>query len=180
MNITVAVGLITAGSTLAGGLIASITSLKIQGKQLREQNVLLKAERQERQNAERRSIRRDAYTGFLNQLDKVDYLIDIGWPGSMSVKYELVKSEGDISDISNALTALENLANIISLEGPEAAELAAQNAATTFTHSFVALVVEREKAKEGIALDKDKLGQSTTARRDAKEAFIEAARKALE
>lgn len=43
VNITVAVGLITAGSTLAGGLIASITSLKIQGKQLREQNVLLKA-----------------------------------------------------------------------------------------------------------------------------------------
>ena len=42
MNITVAVGLITAGSTLAGGLIASITGLKIQGKQLREKNVLLK------------------------------------------------------------------------------------------------------------------------------------------
>jgi hypothetical protein len=185
MNITIAVGLITAGSTLAGGLIASVTSLKVQGKQLREQNVLLKAERQERQDAERRSIRRDAYTGFLNQLDKVDYLIDVWWPGTASFKYELVKSEGDISDITSALMALENLANIVSLEGPKGPELAAKTAAMIFSRSFVTLVVEREKAKEGTstityALDKDKLDKSTRARREAKEAFIEAASKALE
>jgi LPS O-antigen subunit length determinant protein (WzzB/FepE family) len=139
MNITVAVGLITAGSTLAGGLIASVTSLKIQAKQLREQNVLLKAERQERQNSERRSIRRDAYTEFLNQMDKTDDLIDIWWPDAASFKYEFVKSEGDITDVTKAMTALDNLANIVSLEGPEGPELAAKNAMEAFKRSFLYL-----------------------------------------
>jgi hypothetical protein len=181
MNITVAVGLITAGSTLAGGLIASITSLKIQGKQLREQNVLLKAERQERQNAERRSIRRDAYTGFLNQLDKVDELIDVWWPGTTLFKSALIKSEGDISDLNKAFVALENLMNIVSLEGPEAPELAATNAAMTYKNCLVDLIVEREKARSGnVALDEDKRNQCSTARDRAKDAFIEAASKALE
>lgn len=181
MNITVAVGLITAGSTLAGGLIASITSLKTQGKQLREQNVLLKAEREERQNAERRRIRREAYTGFLNQLDKVDELVDIWWPETTSTKSEFIKSEGNISDVTKAMVALENLMNIVSLEGPEAAKLAATDAAMTFKDSFSGLLTEALKAKEGnVALDADKSDQCNTARMEAKAAFIEAARKALE
>lgn len=180
MNITVAVGLIAAGSTLAGGLIASVTSLKVQGKQLREQNVLLKAERQERQNAERRSIRRDAYTAFLNQLDKVDELMDVWWPGSTLVEEDLIKRKGDISDVANALVILENLANIVSLEGPEAAELAAKNATTTFKDALIDLAVERIHEGGGVEIDKGKQDQSNTVRMEAKAAFIEAARKGLE
>lgn len=181
MNITVAVGLITAGSTLAGGLIASITSLKSQGKQLREQNAQLKAERLERHDAERRSIRRKAYMEFLNQLDKMDNLIDIWWPETTLIKYDIVKAEGNISDVTMAFGVLENLMNIVSLEGPEAVEVAAKNATTVIKDSFVGLVVERRKAEVGtVALDEEKQYQCNTARSKAKSAFIEAASKVLE
>ena len=181
MNITVAVGLITAASTLAGGLVASITSLKIQGKQLRDQNTQLKAERHERQDAERRSIRREAYIQLLNQLDKVDQLICVWWPDADSIRKEMNKYEGDISDVSNALDVLENLMNIVSLEGPKAAELAAKKAADTFADSNWALEDELRKTKEGTAtLDEDKYDKCNTERNAAKEAFIEEARKVLE
>lgn len=185
VNITIAVGLITAGATLAGGLIASITGLKIQARQLTEQNTQLEAERTDRHADERRALRREAYAQLLKKLDEVEHLSDSYWTPKIGIVGRILfKPIENPAEIVKALEELEAAANIISLEGPETAEAAAKNILKVITKNFTDLFADMSKS-EGSSVELDdeglqKLDNNAAALLEAKKAFIEAARKALE
>lgn len=191
MNIAIAVGLITAGSTLAGGLVASITALKIQSKQLREQSVLAREERAERQAVQRRALQREAYARFIGVFEELDTLFSDCWDRVPKVRSdsgplpEITRYvTGKIRAIRDALDSLNSSINIIVLEGPVDVESAARKVCFVFAQECIKmeLVLVGKLHPEESTADLEDYGpeESHMSRYAAKAAFIEAARTALE
>jgi hypothetical protein len=110
VNITIAVSLITSGSTLLGGLIGSVTALKVQSKQLREKGRDAQATR-----------RREAYAAFILALDRLQRI----WEAPETLEYRTEKVV-DISGQAVGLIQHEYVA--VLLVGSERAKQAALKA----------------------------------------------------
>lgn len=191
VNIAIAVGLITAGSTLAGGLVASVTALKIQSKQLREQIVLAREERAERQAAQRRELQRAAYARFIGIFEELDTLINDCWdrvPKFRSDPEPLLEITRYVAEkirvIRVALDTLNSSINVIALEGPVDVETAARKVCFVFAQECIKIelaLVGRLHPEESTADLKDYgYEKSHMSRYAAKAEFIETARTALE
>lgn len=191
VNIAIAVGLITAGSTLAGGLIASVTALKVQSNQLKEQDSVAKAERAERRDTQRRELRREAYAQFIGRFEELDTLVDDCWDWLRGSKSESEPSgiarhvTEKILAARNALSALDSPLNIIALEGPADVQIAAHEVRFVFAQEYLRVELELigklvPSEKSTLGLNEDYYEESHKRRHTAKTVFIEAARTALE
>jgi hypothetical protein len=132
MNIAVAVGLITAGSTIIGGLTASITTLKAQGNQVKLQRTLAETEHKEQQEAASRAIRRDAYVALLNKFDEVEVLITECWKQIPSIAPHVQPPHESDVLLEKGLKSFDTTMNMVRLEGPTTVVVAAANARQVF------------------------------------------------
>lgn len=182
MNITVAVGLITAGSTLSAGIIASVTTLKVQGKQLGAQNILAANERAEGLSDKHRAIRREAYVQLLTKLDEVDRMIGACWSEDTASR----PSDSRIDAAQDSLRSLDTPANIVRMEGPESVTTAAAAAQIAFKGDLVAMLKVARNHIDDISnsrlssLDPEAYRESYRNRLQARNKLIDAARTALE
>lgn len=131
MNTAVAVGLITAGSTLAGGIIASLATIKAQNNQIKQQMVIAQAERAERQNSERRAIRREAYVQLLNKFDEADNLMTECWKARPDSRPVESATEAEVA-VEEGVKSFDSAVNTVRLEGPPSVVDAAVKASQAF------------------------------------------------
>jgi hypothetical protein len=136
VNITVAVGLITSGSTLAGGLIASMTALKVQKRQTARQDAFAVAERTERQIAQRRTVRREAYVQLLNKFDQVNDLVQECWKSTPPTEPDQPMDE-TLRAADRGMATFDNAMNTVQLEGPSILVEAAAWANRTFQDEII-------------------------------------------
>lgn len=174
--------LITSISTLAGGLLASITSLRIQRRQTNIQNAIVLSERAEREDANRRQIRRDAYVHLLTCFDGASDALDKCWEAIPPAD-----ADGPVSEEVNAtrklLVSLDTALNTVNLEGPPTVYSAATQLSTVINNQLNKLVhlnIDNEGSKEPLFKIAGPEYKVWKPRLEAKSAFIEVAREALE
>lgn len=114
MSTTIAVAIITALATIAGGATAGTIGLITQGRQLGEQR-----------KVQRRQVRRDAYVEFLSTHEDVfNVLMDIWMQPPTSNKSTRI-----LNPLYEPIDYLRNnniAANVVYLEGPQSVRSAAQ------------------------------------------------------
>lgn len=183
MSITIAVAIITSISTLAGGLIGSITTIRVQQKQIGNQNSQAEIERIEQRRSQRREIRREAYATILNKYDEIGGLIDSCWrmkPDS--------KSDGPITkailDIEANIRSLDTMTNVVNLEGPQHVADAAKKAYDTLRYEMSELLRmtgnHQGDDRPLFMYSDSRYSGSRNTRMDAKKALVIAAREVLD
>ncbi|MGP3924079.1 hypothetical protein [Streptomyces sp. 8N616] len=115
--------LITACSTLLGGGLAAFAAAWSSSRQLNSQEKLAGQSRDEQREACRRQLRRDAYVGFLNQLDATNRAMWEVWTHPLPSDHQPV-----IDSLYSMMWQLGEASNIIMLEGPEDVAAAAEDA----------------------------------------------------
>lgn len=116
MNVTIAVSLITACSTLAGGVIASVTTFIVQKTQLRHQERLAVAERRETRNAELRAMRRTVFETLLNKYDELSELATDCWKDRPCISVDAPPNVSEIA-LEKGLRSFEEVLNSVMIEG---------------------------------------------------------------
>jgi hypothetical protein len=170
MSTTVAVALITALSTLFGGLIGSATSLFISNNQSRKERL-----------EKRREIRRDAYVQLLNKFDEVVVLLDKCWAREPGIK----GSESDeMNAVAQGLDELENATNAAQLEGPAEIVDIIRNVYDLLSQEFdLQLLITKEHRASNrprFELSDGKWFEARDSRITVKRNFINAARSVLD
>ena len=177
MNITIAVALITACSTLAGGAIASITTILVQGKQLRNQADQAAAERTDQNFDKHREFRRKAYADFLSKVDAVEREIVNCWKDSELTEDKLAAAHA-------TFRSLDAPANIVYMEGPQIVGLAAMTTRLVLQEELIRVHKLFEKSKDNtvpmIENRDDEYGESFGRRLKIRWEFADAAREILE
>jgi hypothetical protein len=142
VNIAIAVGLITAGSTLAGGIIASIATLKAQSSQIKQQ-----------QGAQRRAIRREAYVQLLNKFDEVDSLFQECWEMRLNSEPDRPVDLAFLAPLDRGVKSFDNAMNAVKLEGPEDVVVAAAQVQNAFREEGLFLAhLAIDSSKSGAAI----------------------------
>jgi hypothetical protein len=189
MNATVVVALITSLSTPAAGALASFTSLRIQRRQVKHQDNIAVLDRQEREDARLRELRRDAYIGLLTYCDELAAVFNDCWgskPDDVFSKPPGEPYKGTIGPLDKARrlsNSIETPLNTVYLEGPKSIMGAVDDLRVALHDTFDKLV-DLASSNKGvndsllhIALRVD--GDITAPYIPAKVAFMNAAREAL-
>lgn len=182
MNATVAVALITAVSTLAGGALSGFISLSANRAQAKLQYDLAQSNLIEQRSAERRRLRRDVYEQFLTQASRVENEIRERWE---TIPPKEADSRKYIRDIIHEINNLQHPLSLVALEGTgEVVEKSKM--LRTFLWAEAALIAKlHERAYESkspyfvIDIPKE-YTELSTLRNSAKNDVIIAARNALD
>jgi hypothetical protein len=180
---TVIIALITALSTLSGGLIGSVTGLRIHHSQIEVQEKLDNENRMEKRARRRRKLRRQAYVSLLSRLDKIENLIQRCWELTPLPTHDdpipdtLVEAHDQFAAIAAAL-------NTVRLEGPpsvaEAGEAANEVIRSELSMILMHLLENAGKRDILIVLATDDFRRATHQRQQAREQLMAAAQVALE
>lgn len=183
MNTTLGVALITSLSTLSAGLLASVTSLRIQRRQTDTQLGIALSEQAERKDAQHRQLRRDSYVQLLTRFDEVTSALQSCWERNPPTTPDEPLNEA-ISQVRNLLSSLDASLNIVLLEGPQSLANAARDMQHIVNAEFdelIACTVKYAGKQEPLFGLVNEAGYRVVAiRYNAKAAFIEAAQEVLE
>jgi hypothetical protein len=139
MDLTIAVGLITSGSTIAGGLIASLSTLMAQKNQARHQERLTEAEHRELRNNESIRLRREAYLTLLNKFDEITELTVECWKDRPCVDPQRIPANETELALEKSVKSLDVTLNAVMLEGPAAIIDVAHKAKRIFRDEMLAI-----------------------------------------
>jgi len=181
VSTTVAVALITALSTLTGAAVSGGVALLVNRGQNRMQHEIAVFNREEQLVKERRRIRRDAYVQFLNQVSKVEYMLDQCWTSVPPVSSNVT---GDFSPVDSEVVALNSLINVIAFEGSDDVIFACYAIRLLLANELVCISLLTGRAgpecRKIIArIDPDSYEQIMEHRTDARHRFISVAQKSL-
>jgi gas vesicle protein len=182
VNVAIAVGLITSGSTLIGGAIASITALMVQRNQLGKEASRALSEREELRNSQLRALRREVYVQMLARFDEADDALLEHWKDDAGGNPDEPVSAG--SDASEkAVRNFDHIINLVRLEGAEEVVKAAEEASGVLWGEFrymTELIVKYPGPKEILhQAAGDKYGDFYSARRVMKEKLARVSRSTL-
>jgi hypothetical protein len=136
MDVAVAVGLITSGSTLTGVIIASVTTVRVQKNQMVHQRALAEAERQEARNAALRTMRHGMYETLLNRIDEITELASACWVDRPCAASSLPANETELA-LEKGLKTLDGVLNSVMLEGSVSVIEAAHKAKQVFRGEMI-------------------------------------------
>src|SRR6516162_4461453 len=114
MSETVAVTLITAVSTLAGAGISGYVAFLVSRAQSKTQIEITRSEQIEQRLTDRRQLRKDAYSQFLNRVVTAEELLEILW--QLESKDSLRRDK--FREMSSAIVDIRRSADVVALEGP--------------------------------------------------------------
>jgi hypothetical protein len=144
VDITVAVALITAGSTLVGGLAASVTAISVQRRQIEGQKTLARLQLLEERETRRNDMRREIYIQVLNEFDKISDLLSKCWMEEPPAGHDEVVPESMIA-LDGGIQRFESAMNAVSIEGPTSVADMAQKAAQNFRDEFLTVLKLAER-----------------------------------
>jgi hypothetical protein len=182
VNATALIALITAMSTLLGGLIGSLTSIRIHKSQVAERDRVVREQRGELMGARTREVRREAYVLLLTRFDQLDALLRKCWELSPFVEADDPIPDA-IIDARDSLAAIANALNTVNLEGPPSVAEAGDKA-NALLHSELSTILTQLRRntgeKEILLIMKNEIFQQAMAdRMEAKKAIIDSAKAAL-
>jgi hypothetical protein len=179
----VIIALITALSTLGGGLIAAFTGMRVQRSQVEVQEKLDIENRIENRARRRRKLRRRAYVSLMNRLDEAERSIQVCWELTPLSAHDdptpdaLVEARDKFAAITSAL-------NTVRLEGPAsvtAAGDATAGAIRAEINTILKLLLENAGKRDVlIVLATNDFRQATQRRQEAKGQLMLAAQATLE
>jgi hypothetical protein len=181
VNITIAVALITALSTLSGGLIVSAVSLRIHRQQLAAQRQLAADEREEQQRLALRERQRQTYEQLLNRFDEIERALQKCWES-----HGIPGGDQNISPAMraalNCIIGFEQMLNVVAIDGPEqVSDLALDLQAVAFTE-FRQIISASSTAPDAtsplLKIARDVYVEAVRTRKEAKAKLIKAARAA--
>jgi hypothetical protein len=178
MSETVAVTLITAVSTLAGAGISGYVAFLVSRAQSKTQIEITRSEQIEQRLTDRRQLRKDAYSQFLNRVVTAEELLEILW--QLESKDSLRRDK--FREMSSAIVDIRRSADVVALEGPAHVTSLAEQLWVTIMGEFSILVDNLSEAPDGIPLWKhcgDIFKEAVLNRGKSKSNFISAAQNAL-
>ncbi|MFE1949675.1 hypothetical protein ACFW9D_04320 [Streptomyces sp. NPDC059524] len=135
MNDTVAVALVTGGSTLVAAVVSSWLALRAAGRQAQTQRLQASEERLEARAMAQRGIRREVYRKFLEQASETRRLVFALRTSADLDQAEFDAAAGQAREAIRELAAVEPL---IMLEGPEPVIDAAEKVVAALRHEHSA------------------------------------------
>jgi len=180
MSTTVAVALITAISTLAGGAISGYITFLISRGNNRVQMAVTRENLLDKCLVDRRQIRRTAYVQYLNQLSSAERTLDAAWTAPLVSG--VAGHIGLLKACSKETEALTNPANVVLLEGPSDVSrvILALGVRLTLENTLIVNLAGSHKGKGALCLENEELFRKAKLERGkAKEAMLKAARQAL-
>jgi hypothetical protein len=182
MDITVAVALITAGSTLVGGLTASVTAISVQRKQIEGQKTLARLQLLDERETRRNDMRREIYIQVLNEFDKISDLLSKCWMEEPPVGFDEEVAASMIA-VDDGIRSFESAMNAVSIEGPVSVADIAQKAAQNFRDELLAVLrlAEKNIGRSDVlsSLAKNEYSNKYQARLGIKDELVEAIKSAL-
>jgi hypothetical protein len=182
VDVAVAVGLITAGSTLIGGVIASITALMVQKNQLKKEADRVISDREEQRNSEFRALRREVYIQMLTRFDEADDALLEEWKEHPDAEPDQPLSAVSVA-AETAIRNFDHVINLVRLEGAEEVIKAAEKASDVLWEEeryLTSLLVENHGSKMILhMIAGDKYGDFYGARIEAKKILARVSSAAL-
>ena len=175
---TIVVALITSLSTLAGGLIASLISLRVQDKQIALQATLASEERDANRYERQMEARKQACLEFLNKVADIEELLHKCWWEETAQGKEGTLTETFVRVMALTLNLGRSI-NQVAIEGPVEVAVSADELQRALMKEVEAALdaaygsPEDQNGKMLLSVDRNKHGKALSRRERAKINFIE-------